>query len=114
MQRPLPFLVGSAFPHPTQHGERHYVPVIKTLPGEMRALEKLAPTVWERMTPLIEVDIMMDETDKPPQRSRLPGIPVKLARIFGRRPFFLDLTWLTMRKKVQGRTGEGPPSRSGN
>lgn len=93
------------FPHPTARGAAHYVPVLQTLSGELRALRNLAPTCWERVTPLIEVSARSGETDEPSRTSPVPNLPRELARIFGDRPFFLDFPWLSPTKKLAVREG---------
>lgn len=96
----------SQFPPPTPLGAGHYVPVLKTLPGEMRALETLGTASRDRMTPLIEVSARTGETDEAAHRSQLPNLPARLATIIGERPFFLDFPWLSSGKRLTVRQGK--------
>lgn len=113
LDRQLSLLPRNQFPHPTAHGVTHYVPVLKTLPGEMRALAELPPVSWARLTPLVEVNTRGGETDEPPHASALPSLPSKFASMFRERTFFLDFPWLTSGKKVtlgQGRERRTAPA----
>ncbi len=110
MSRSLQLFDQPPFPHPTRLGSAHYVPVLKTLTGEMHALENVPSAARDRMTPLVEVHMTSKGTDEAPRSSPLPGLPQAMALILRDRPFFLDFRGLSPRQEV--RVGHGKARRS--
>jgi len=91
---------------PVRFGSNHYVPVLKTLPGELRALALTEERTWERLTPLIEVANKKGATEDPPERSVLPNLGQRLVRAIGTaRSFYLDLRWVSSRSRILIRQG---------
>lgn len=77
--------------HSAPHGEFQYYPILKTLPGEMQALQHASPEAWERMTPLIEVATLLGDDDDIPAQSPLARLGSTLAGAIGlSRLCFLD------------------------
>jgi len=80
---------------PAPRGAFHYVPVVKTLPGELKALAHASAAVWRRMTPLVEVATKRGENEAMEAQSLIAQIGPQLRNVFGvERPFFLDLRWV--------------------
>ncbi|MBB5058695.1 hypothetical protein HDF16_003409 [Granulicella aggregans] len=75
-----------------------YVPILKGKEGEFAALEELAGDVRTALMPVIETPaIPFDHAVGKPAKSlteHVSGIPDRLKRSCGRRPFFLDLSSL--------------------
>lgn len=108
LARNLPMFPSPPFPHPTRLGERHYVLVVKDFLGEMDALMQAVaaePSIWDCVTPLIEVGMKNKGSDEAPRSSRLPGLPGSLASTFRTSPFFLDFCGVSARQKVRVGTG---------
>jgi hypothetical protein len=96
------------FANPVRFGSYQYVPILKTLPGELRALTYAPEGTWEQMTPLIEVATKKGASEDPPERSPLPNLGSRLVRAIGTaRPFYLDFRWLSSRSKILVRRGAG-------
>ncbi len=92
-------------PRPAPRGAFHYVPVVKTLPGELKALGYASPAAWRRMTPLVEIATKRSNEVAQAQ-SVLAHIGDQLRPVFGvDRAFFLDLRWVTYGLQVQIKGG---------
>jgi hypothetical protein len=92
--------------HGAPFGSYHYVPILKSLPGELKALAHTDADTWERMTPLIEATSKKGATEEPPDRSPLPSLASRLVSVLGTaRPFYLDFRGLTSRSKILVRRG---------
>ena len=89
-------LVGAApLVRPAPRGAFHYSPVVKTLPGELRALANASHAVWRRMTPLLEIATKRGDNEAMEAQSLIAQIGPELRNIFSvDRAFFLDLRWL--------------------
>src|SRR5688572_6018223 len=85
------FIERVPFPHPTSNGTAHYVPIVKTMPGELKALQYVPARDRVRMTPLIEVEVQALDGSLTPRSNPLTRLPQQLAMILGAHPFFLDL-----------------------
>lgn len=96
---------GEPFPHPTALGADHYVPFLKSKPGELEALANMPSPVRQRLTPFIDVEVEGKGTGEPPGRSRLPRMPAHLQTIFGTQPFFLDCGSMAPGQRL--RVGQG-------
>jgi hypothetical protein len=88
---------GDLFQHfsgPLAFGPRHYVPILKSMSGERRALELMPDAVRNRVTPLIEARDSGDveaEDEAEDRRTFLKGLPGQLAgSIKSLYPFYLD------------------------
>lgn len=80
---------------PISGGAKHYVPVLQNKSGELEALRRAAPGVWDHMTPLLAV--------AGPKKPRMGSVTIqisfaavrswvkKLASAVMDRPFFLDI-----------------------
>lgn len=80
---------------PAPRGAFHYAPVVKTLPGELKALAKASQAAWRRMTPLLEIATKRGDNEAMEAQSLIANIGSELRNVFGvDRPFFLDLTWV--------------------
>ncbi len=84
---------------------KHYVPILKGRDGEYGALACIAPTLKERITPLIELPpIPWDFAEETPARSidaHLKKVSQKIERAWGRdRPFFLDFLWIAESERM--------------
>lgn len=102
-----PVQLGLADPEfePLPAGTRAYVPVIKNKAGELRALTKASPAVWERMTPVIE----LVGPRKPPltyKQQRIDGWILRVKAAVKSRPFFLDTVRLNASHPVDGALGK--------
>src|SRR5579864_9446282 len=95
---------------PLEHDSWHYVPILKSMRGELDALDQATANVLDRLTPLIEADEQLTAGD-PPRRSRTPNLPSRLAPVLtADRPFFLDFPWIeTGARVLVGRTGRRQP-----
>jgi hypothetical protein len=98
------------FEHPLRWGKGHYVPILKSMPGEFNALIHASPTTWDRLTPLIEATGQAG-VEQAPRASRFRGLPGRLARAIGaERPFLLDFPWLDSRALINvGKPGARTP-----
>lgn len=68
-----------------------YYPILKTLPGELRALRHASTAAWHRMTPIIEVATLRGDAADVSSRSPLARLGESLAEAIGPdRLFFLD------------------------
>jgi hypothetical protein len=87
------------FERPLKWHEGHYVPILKSLPGELRALTAASSATWDRMTPLIEATGKAG-VEAPPARSTYPKLAERLAPAVRARAFFLDFPRLDTRARV--------------
>lgn len=72
----------------TKFGSYHYVPLLKTLMGELEALKRAEESVWDRMTPMLEVAAKVDDPDGDPLYR---GLGKRLVAAIGTdRLWFLD------------------------
>lgn len=86
---------------PLAHGPFHYVPVVKSLPGEFAALRRLTAEAWARTTPLIEPTTKENEDEIPGPGSMLARFGDQMRDICGiDRPFFIDPRWLAWDAQV--------------
>jgi hypothetical protein len=86
---------GRPLPRPAPRGAFHYVPVVKTLPGELKALARASNSVWRRMTPLLELATKRGDNEAMEAQSLVAQIGHELRNVFGvDRPFFLDLRFV--------------------
>jgi hypothetical protein len=99
----LNLLPGDSFKHPLKWREMHYVPLLKSMPGELTALKSASSATWDRMTPLVEATGRAG-VDELPASSTFPNLARRLGpAITAGRPFFLDFPWLDSRAKVHVR-----------
>ena len=83
-----------------------YVPILKTLGGELRALEEAAASTRNGFVPLVEVARQKIAGLGPPPSSRLPRTADRLEAAIGPgRPFFLDFPWLSSKTRIKVRQG---------
>jgi hypothetical protein len=81
-------------------GSARYVAILKSLPGELRALVELDATTRRIVRPLIEVATKTAPDGVPPARSPLPNLAARLVPAIGSFPFFLDLRWVPSKGKI--------------
>lgn len=85
---------------PIRRDRPHYVPILLDMPGELMALEHTDSTIWDWMTPLVQV------IPRIPKDGQKPGWVVsrarKIAQAVGYHPFYLDASGA-----VLGRQGRG-------
>src|SRR5215472_12111070 len=83
-------------PYPSvQGGSCGYVPILKSLGGEYRALASTSPEVLRLLTPLIEVRARTDDDGAIVGRSPIRNLAKNLQKhIPPRFPFFLDFPWM--------------------
>lgn len=88
------------FDRPLRWSDRHYVPILKSMAGELMALRTAGDSTWDRMTPLIEAAGKAG-TEEPPERSLYPNLAGRLGpAITAGRPFFLDFPWIHSGAKI--------------
>jgi hypothetical protein len=88
------FFPRGPFTRPLACGQWQYVPILKSMPGELAAIDQAPGSVLDRMTPLIEVDERIT-AESPKGRSRTPRLVERLApTITADRPFFIDFPWM--------------------
>ncbi len=91
---------------PAPRGAFHYVPVVKTLPGELKALAHASPSAWRRITPLVEIATKRGDNEVTQAPSVLAHIGDELRAVFGvDRTFFVDLRWVKYGLQVQLKGG---------
>ena len=88
------FFPRGPFTRPLACGHWQYVPILKSMPGELAAIDQAPGSVLDRMTPLIEVDERI-MAGTPKGRSRAPRLADRLApTMTADRPFFIDFPWI--------------------
>jgi len=87
VQQPL-FETSLSSPIPA--GPLHYVPVLLGRPGERDALANAGGQVWQRTTPLVQVELRGATATEPTDGSVRDKIR-QLASALGTRPFYLDV-----------------------
>ncbi len=87
VQQPL-FATSVSSPIPA--GRLHYVPVLLDRRGERDALANAGPQVWQRMTPLVQVELRGVAGTEPTNSSVRDKIR-KLGSALGAHPFYLDV-----------------------
>jgi hypothetical protein len=96
----LRLLPAERFEHLLRWREGHYVPILKSLPGELRALAAASDATRDRLTPFIEATGKAG-VKEPPASSTYPRLAERLApAVRAGRPFFLDFRRLDSRAKV--------------
>jgi hypothetical protein len=91
---------------PGPRGALRYVPVLKSLPGELKALAHASGTAWRRMTPLIEIATKRGENEVMRAQSVLARAGDELAAVFSvDRGFFLDFRWVKYGQQVELKGG---------
>jgi hypothetical protein len=85
----------------------HYVPVIQSQVGERAALVQAPPTLWQTVTPLVEV--VGPKTVQPPlTETRVAGWTQAVRKAVGTRPIYLDVVRLKPTLAVAGKNGQDP------
>lgn len=91
---------------PGPRGALRYVPVLKSLPGELKALSHASDMAWRRMTPLIEIATKRGDNEVMRAQSVLARAGEELAAVFSvDRGFFLDLRWVKYGLQVELKGG---------
>lgn len=75
---------------PLPHAPYHYIPILQDRPGEMRALQRAQPRVWDRMTPML-VAVGPKDRAKLLTQTQLAAWAKRFAAALGSRPFFIDV-----------------------
>jgi Beta protein len=87
---------------------RHYVAALQTKWGELNALRRAEPEVWERLTPLLQV--LGPKTQKGPLRpERISNWVKVIAQTVGSRPCFLDILRLRPTRPTVTKPGNQQP-----
>ena len=89
MATQLPLLGHEPFV-PLPHGESHYVPILQSQVGELRALLEASPAVWDRITPVVHV-VGRRKLTAPLNRGTVREWVKKIHDTVGDRPVFLDI-----------------------
>jgi Beta protein len=100
VQQPL---FATSVPSPIPAGPLHYVPVLLDRRGERDALTNAGPQVWQRMTPLVQVELRGVAATEPTDSSVRDKIR-QLGSALGAHPFYLDVL-------PNGRRGAGVVAR---
>src|SRR5260370_1278610 len=92
---------------PVPYGDRHYVPVLQNRSGELQALRRATPDMWERLTPLLQVVGPKEIRSAFPQ-STIKDWVKRLAAAVGPHPCFLDIGRLKATVPVNTSGGDQP------